>query len=591
MSSLITTTENNDKALSTTGTARVNFFFKTVRGLERSALFRLLDASFEEDALDTIKLIFQLRDLRGEPGPDGKPTSSGGKGERRLFKQCLKYLAVNCPDILLVNLHLVPQYGRWDDLLELFYWSEHDNNDVEKGKVGPNKLGGSHVSSEFMDKLQNMTLNVDDSCPDPAMQRKIQDAILVLIKTQLEKDLLCMSENKPVSLCAKWLPSEGQHHDRRMKKLRRAKKTIKDKMAPRDSSVPRESHSLTKCIAEALGINKAGYRKKYISPLRKHLRLTESFMSAKEWDQIQYEKVPSQAMNRLKKAFEKNDKERFEEYQQKLQRGETKVNAKTLMAPQLVDKYICGSPEDAITEAQWKQLVEDTRELGTMDRALALCDVSGSMGGEPMQVSIALGILISEISQSFTNQVITFESTPHWFNISSGASLREKVQQLLGAPWGGSTNFLEAFRVILQKATELKVPPQQMPETLYVISDMQFDQADSSFNKSSFEVLQEEYAKAGYEVPRLVFWNVRSNTSSFPSSASEINVAMISGYSQGVLKAVLSAETSQFTPYGIMRAAIDDTRYERLTLPKEDSTGSMVAMAAPEPGDVMDVSQ
>ncbi|KAG2386186.1 hypothetical protein C9374_002632 [Naegleria lovaniensis] len=477
------TTKQCAPSHSTTGSARLDLFFKTVRGLEESFLYQLLEASWKENALDTLKLVFYMRDCRG------------GKGERDLFHLAFNWLIDHHPEDVLCNLQLLPEYGRWEDLLR------HINN--EKGMIGP--------------------------------------TIAKMFATQLQEDFKAMHDGKPVTLCAKWAPSEHCKHDKK--------------------------YSAVKLICKELGIKKAEYRKSYISPLREYIKVVERMMCLKKWEEIEYSKVPGVAMNKLKKAFIKHDKERFEEYMSKLRKGEVKVNASTVEPHEIVAQFMHRSTSqdtDTILEEQWKEIVKRVEKLGTMDHALAVCDVSGSMSGLPMQVCISIGLLVSHLSMPpFKGRLITFHEDPQLINITS-TTLHERVQEIMRMPWGMSTNFYKVFEMILTEAKKNKLTQEEMPTTMYVISDMQFASAAGS-SMTNFDYMKNLYQQAGYEMPRIVFWNVNGNSRDFVSNdAYEQGVAMISGFSPSIMKAVL--EGDDFSPFGIMKKAIDDKRYEKIKL-------------------------
>lgn len=483
-----TVTENGAVSLETTGMARVNLFFKLCRGVEEEQLCALLEAAWAEEPLDCLKLIFNGRDCRG------------GKGERRIFLLAMKWLSEKEPGVVLANMDVIPEYGRWEDLLGF----------IEFGSV-------------FADRVADM------------------------FATQLKEDLGLMKEGKPCSLAAKWAPTEGRKHDRKT----HAAALIRAKL----ECTPRQ------------------YRVRYLTPLRSYLRVVEHYMCAKEWTEIDYSKVPSVAMNRLKKAFAKNDAERFEAWKTALVSGtdpKVKVNASQVFLHDLVRPYMGGVAEDVVTEKQWEALVEEGQSLKD---SIVLSDVSGSMMGTPMQVSIALGIFISGmVTEPFKNQVITFETSPRFHHLTA-ESLHGKVGQLAKAPWGGTTNFQAVFDLILSRALGYEgtvkvrdaVAPEMMPKRLFVLSDMQFNVADSGHNfMTNYEVIKAKYAAAGYQMPAIIFWNLRGNTKEFPVNALENGVSLISGFSQELLKAVVRGK--DMSPYGTMRAAIDDERYDALKL-------------------------
>jgi hypothetical protein len=235
---------------------------------------------------------------------------------------------------------------------------------------------------------------------------------------------------------------------------------------------------------------------------------------------------------------------------------------------QVVEQYYNKSSDvDPLVEAQWEVMLQQGRDLGTLSRTLVMSDVSGSMSGMPMLVSIALGLLISDVvGGEFKGLVLTFESTPQ-FHVVEGRNLKERVDCLASAPWGGSTDFIAALKLILKTAVDKGVVTDSMPERLIVVSDMQFDQADRSF-ETNFQALQRLYKEAGFDVPQLIFWNVNGSVTDFPTLASEANVSLLSGFSPSVLKAALTGEA--ITPAQTMMNAILDARYDLIRLPSQD---------------------
>ncbi|CAK5133864.1 unnamed protein product, partial [Aphanomyces euteiches] len=305
----------------------------------------------------------------------------------------------------------------------------------------------------------------------------------------------------------------------------------------------------------------------YLSPLRANMKLLEQFMCANDWESIDLNKVPSVAMHihgKPKHAFERHISDKFAEWKESLKTGKTKVNASVLHPHQVVEQYYGMYDEmktqvDELVEAQWQVMLENGRKLGSLTKTLVMSDVSGSMSGLPMMVSIALGILISElVEDEFKGLVMTFEETPRFHNVV-GANLLEKVQCLAAAPWGGSTDFMAALRLILKTAQEKNVAQDKMPEKFIVVSDMQFNSADRNY-ETNFQVLQREFTAAGYQVPHLIFWNVNGATTDAPTMAKESNVSLLSGFSPAVLKAALTGES--VTPFQTMMNAILDARYD-----------------------------
>lgn len=111
-----TLTENGAVAYATSGKELLDFLFavSALRQADADVIKNRFAGIYYEDPMVAIKFLFWLRDCRG------------GNGERRIFRECLKWLAENKPDITMAILELVPEYGRWDDL-----WVLLDNTQLK----------------------------------------------------------------------------------------------------------------------------------------------------------------------------------------------------------------------------------------------------------------------------------------------------------------------------------------------------------------------------------------------------------------------------------------------------------------------------
>jgi len=202
---------------------------------------------------------------------------------------------------------------------------------------------------------------------------------------------------------------------------------------------------------------------------------------------------------------------------------------------------------------QWLRLVQDTKNSGALPSALSICDVSGSMQGEPMEVAVALSILVSDIADGFwKNKIVTFSEAPKLETIpeATADNLWERVAKVKGMDWGYNTDFQKVFELLLETATFFNVPKEDMPQLLFCFSDMEFDVAHHNNEgvwATDVELIRAKYAAAGYAMPQLVFWNLRSSISK-PASSSEPGVAMLSGFSAGLMKSFLKFQLQDFSP-------------------------------------------
>ncbi|KAJ0393715.1 hypothetical protein P43SY_007557 [Pythium insidiosum] len=488
-------------------------FYGASRGVDKARFTALLDASMAEDALHTLKLVAYIRDCRG------------GKGERELGRWALERLAQTHPRALAHNLaHYVGDFGRFDD---------------------PAALMGTPVESTTLEFLKSQleadlaVLKQESPVDETPNEPESEDAAAAAAADQKKASLVS------ISLCAKWIPSENKALDKRLK--------------------------MNKKLAQHMGLTPATLRKQYLSPLRERLRILERFMCANEWEAINLSAVPSVAMRihgKPGKAFERHLPDKFNDWRSKLKSGETKVNAKVLFPHEVVAEYLTRNRElDELLEAQWQVILDGASAYGDLSKTLVLSDVSGSMHGRPMEVSIALGLLVSSVaSDAYKDLVLTFESSPQFHHIQ-GDTLKERVRSLANAPWGGSTDFAAAFRAVLRLAKEAKLTREQMPERLIVISDMQFNCADSNY-ETNYQVLARSFEEAGYEVPHMVFWNVNGSTSDCPVYNGQARVSLVSGFSTAILKSVLRGV--EITPLQTVLNVVLDERYDAITLPPEE---------------------
>lgn len=493
-------TENGALSLSISQSSRVDFFFKLTRDVvENESFEKWLLNSWKESPIDTMKIIFNSRDCRG------------GKGDRRPFLAAMHILSDNYPEWFEANYTLIPNYGRWLDLIELYNILHNENH---------------------------------------------KQLIVTYLVQKLCEDRREMDWGEFVSLLAKWIPTEKKKHDRNL--------DINDQICKQLFNVK---------IVNSFVM--ARYRKEYISPLRAYIQLCERYMCANQWDKIHYSSVPSLAMKKYRKAFEKHSPEEFKKWLDDVKNKKQKINAKQLYPHELVrvylDKvvYIDRPVLDEVVEEQWKAFVENTKTLGSFENALAICDVSGSMEGTPMDVSVALGILVASCTKSpFDNLVISFSEQPTFIEFENNSSLLEKVKTIMKMNWGMNTDLEKVFKMILTKARETHISPDEMPKKLFVFSDMQFDEADNKTN-TNFENIKELYKSHGYEMPQLIFWNLRSNnTQDMPVKYNEKGVALLSGYSPSLFKTILSGTEKDLTPYSILRKVIDDERYDAICIPQ-----------------------
>lgn len=355
-----------------------------------------------------------------------------------------------------------------------------------------------------------------------------------LVGMQLLKD----RESITPSLLAKWMPSEN--------------------------TSSKDTQTLAAKWIHALDLTPRQYRKVLVS-IRTRLEIVESFMSDRKFDKINYEHVPSIAMLRLRKAFSRQDADRFVAYLESVKKGEKKINAATLYPYELVASYVNAhdgygdNDIDDTVELQWKAL---PNYADSDENALAVVDVSGSMfqqNNMPINVSVSIGIYLAERNHgAFKNNFITFSATPQLITLRNG-TLKSKVNQVFAAGVGYNTNIQAVFDMLLNVSIRNKVAQEDMPTKIFVISDMEFDHPNVGGRNTNFDIIKRKYRNAGYEMPILVFWNVASRNLQTPVTQNENGVFLVSGASPSIFKSALN--TKAVTPLDLMLEVLNGERY------------------------------
>ena len=296
--------------------------------------------------------------------------------------------------------------------------------------------------------------------------------------------------------------------------------------------------------------------KQYRQLIVENTNVVETQMCKKEWSEIEYKKIPSVAFSKYRKAWARNDGERFKQFIDDVNAGKQKIHASVIFPHDIYKSYKAGGDEASIN-AQWNCLpnyLENSEE-----RILPVCDVSGSMTGTPMDISVSLGLYFSERNKSvFKDAFITFSETPKLHHLKG--RLTQRIQQLENADWGMSTNLVAVFELILNAAVTNKLSNDDLPTMIVIISDMEFNMASKS--QTNFEFIDKAFAKHEYKRPSLIFWNVNGRENNVPVNKNDKNVALVSGCSPVTIKSILSAR--EITPVEVMMTALNDKRYDCL---------------------------
>ena len=364
--------------------------------------------------------------------------------------------------------------------------------------------------------------------------------MLEVLKKQFDADMNAMQDNGQVTLLAKWLPSINTSN--------------------------KEVVSMAKKIAKYFAMTDASYRKA-LSSLRAYIKIIENNLREKDYT-FDYEKQPSKAMFKYRKAFARNDGERYMEYIGKVEKGEAKLNASTFAPYELVEPFMQGwsmrsltKQEQASINATWNSLPD----YGNDENAIAVIDTSGSMycSGKPIAASVALslGLYFAERNKGyFKNHFIEFSSRPQLIEIK-GETFADKLRYLASFNEVANTNIEAVFDLILKAAEKNKLPQSDLPTKLYLISDMEFDEAVDNAELSNFENAKKKFEEKGYKLPDIVFWNVASRNKQQPVTKNDNGVVLVSGCTPRLFSMVASGEMN---PLVFMMEVVESERYAKI---------------------------
>lgn len=299
--------------------------------------------------------------------------------------------------------------------------------------------------------------------------------------------------------------------------------------------------------------------------------IVEEKMCSNKWSQIEYGKLPSVASARYGKAFRTNDEARYVKF---LGDKDTKINASVVFPHDVYRTYCYGDQKDTASK-QWANLPD----MGIQGNILVMADVSASMmipasgAITCLDISVSLGVYLSQQCKGhFQNMLLTFSEEPTLVKVKQSKDIGQVFNFTRRMSWGFNTNIEAAWKAVLNDARKNNVPQDQLPSHILVLSDMQFDQAtnqgynsrgDGSLfgsaavkkkHQTSYEKMKEAFSEAGYEIPKIVYWNLNAGGNNKPSMASAKGISLVSGFSPSILKAVVAAET--FTPASVMEDAI-----------------------------------
>ena len=379
---------------------------------------------------------------------------------------------------------------------------------------------------------------------------QVQTAAFNIIKHQLALDIQC----KTPSLLAKWMPSQNASNA--------------------------DTRRLGHVLANFLGMTSREYRKT-LSTLRERINVLERLMSAGRWQDIQFDKIPSKAGLIYRNAFARRDI-LAKKYEAFAKSKDTKVNADALYPNDVAHRAFAmryntnlEDPTRLMLQKYWDNLKDFYN--GREENGIAVVDVSGSMSGTPMEAAVSMGAYIADKAHGpFANHFITFSAHPELVRFE-GVDIVDKLNRCTRADWGMNTNVQAVFDMLLDTAMKQNVKAEDMPDKLFIFSDMEFDECvtfdtpktthrntrwdsgrtvrDENEVNSDLELIAKQWAAAGYKLPHVIFWNLDARQNNIPAMGGRFSY--VSGFSPVMIQTILGGKDG----YDLMLEKLNSERY------------------------------
>ncbi|EPS41137.1 hypothetical protein H072_5008 [Dactylellina haptotyla CBS 200.50] len=646
-------TQNNAPAYRSTKDHLLDAFHRPTSSAKVAEFENIFTPAWQTDPEVTLRIIFYLRSIHE------------GKNDRKLFYRAWNWLYTHHPRTAIQNLKQLitgsctrkakegddrelpgMSHGYWKDLLNILCLAATDR----LGTHDYFNLGNGRrvrVFKGIKSRKTRQGTRYEDLCKkleDDKKFRALYITVARLFAEQLEQDKRIVSQIEAtsdkdqksqlqwkLSLAGKWAPTPGCAHDRitnittAIAQLLHANRQSHSWSYP--SALSKYAH-VTPLVADQANILRSYFQRWFLTPIRKESKVPEPLMSAKRWDDIIYNRVSAVCMQNNSGRFYKYDYERFAKYMHDVTMGKKSIAGATLLPHEIlmrlidydselrelkpderdIDKIQADFYKSQINVAvtQWRALVDRLKESGRIENAIAVCDVSGSMGTlsdyknrkdpSPLFPAMAMSMLLAALAKPpFNSGFITFHQEPEFLKFSELKSMTENVKDLASAKWGGNTDLKKVFtKLLLPLAKQNNVKNEDMIKRLFIFSDMQFDYASTNkfMWETNYDAIASEYKAAGYDVPEIVYWDL-GKFDTVEVHADRKGVAMMRGFSGSMMKVFLGEEEEEdvvmvdsgeeededmvvvdkpkdekdkFTPAGIMRKSVMKNCFDGLVV-------------------------
>lgn len=286
--------------------------------------------------------------------------------------------------------------------------------------------------------------------------------------------------------------------------------------------------------------------------------------------------------------------------------------------------HVVNKETDRIVELQWNRNVEEVErfllEHGIKPgRGLGIGDFSGSMycdNNRPILACGAAMLMLDELASrhnpTWSGGCVAFSEEPTWIPIDNKLPFGDRVRNMFRVGndnWGMTTDYFKVWDMILNRAITEGVEVEDMVEYVLVATDMQFDSSVcnayskyptlaslggrvgahfTAINKNgskwtisskdydtTHNMIAEAFRLAGlracgreYKVPLIIYYNLRGDTTTVATRATDENTFMISGYNEKMLKMIFhQMDLTKYIGTDVLgwetyKSAIYDNRYD-----------------------------
>ena len=453
-------------------------------------LLRLFITSYEEDPLYTMKWLMYVRHIKL------------GLGERDIFRMMLTKIGDLYPEMALqfiIGTELW-NYGRWDDVLRIFF---------------------------------DTTSTI------------LHDGLGEVISNQFRRDVIGCSLGDSISLLAKWMPSNNTSS-----KQKRSEAVILQSLLQISAREYRKTLSRLRehlsVVDRKASLNKWNVINYNHVPSKANLKYRNAFLKHDEERRMAY----LTSLQKGDDAVKINASSMF--------------LYDIVQAYVKVDSYWDSSlnPYDEILEQLWnaQEAPKDYDDILVIrDGSGSMCQqLTGNSSVTALNVADSIALYCAEHnkSESFKNRFITFSNRPQMVDISMCQTLRDKLRRLHGFDDYSNTDIEATFDLILDTAVKNPLRQDELPSSCLIISDMQFDQAtEHDDNITVIETCRRKFETLGYTMPRLIFWNVSVYAhNTIPLQVHPSGIILVSGFSKSIVDMVVSRELD---PERALKAELD----------------------------------